>query len=134
MGLGDGTIEAHMKHGPKVPVVNSTAHVYPINGAVHDVSPDATAFGHRDAKYAVVIIGTWPDPSQNEVNIRWVQDFYRALTPYSERGGYINTVSEDDADRVQANYGRNYQRLARLKKKFDPENTFHLNPNIMPAE
>jgi FAD/FMN-containing dehydrogenase len=131
--LSEGAIEAQMKHGPKVPVVNSTAHIYPINGAVHDVSSDATAFGHRDAKYAVVIIGTWPDPTQNDANIRWVQDFYRALIPSSEQGGYINTVSEDDSDRVQANYGRNYQRLARLKKRFDPENIFRLNPNIKPT-
>ncbi len=132
--LNDGAIEAHMKFGPKVPVVNSTTHIYPINGAVHDISRDSTAFGHRDAKYAVVIIGTWPDPSQNERNISWVHDFYRALAPYSEEGGYINTVSEDDMNRVQANYGSNYLRLARLKKKFDPENIFHINQNIRPAE
>src|SRR2546422_1693674 len=81
--LSDGAIEAHLANGPKVPVVNSTMHIYPINGAVHDVSPDATAFGHRDAKYAMVIAGMWPDPTQNEANTRWVRDYYKGLAPHA---------------------------------------------------
>ncbi len=131
--LSEGAIEAHMKFGPRVPIVYSTAHVYPINGAVWDLPSNSTAFGHRDAKYAIVIIGTWPDPSQNRQNIRWVSDFYKALSPYSEEGGYVNTVSADDLNRVEANYGSNYGRLAQLKKRFDPENIFHINQNIKPA-
>jgi len=132
-GLSDGAIEAHMKFGPRVPVVNSTTHIYPINGAVHDVSPDATAFGHREAKYAVVIAGMWPDPSQNEKNIRWVRDYYKALVPYSEEGGYINFAAGDDMDRVRANFGRSYQRLSAAKAKYDPTNVFRINQNILPA-
>ncbi len=131
--LSDGAIEAHMKNGPKVPVVNSTMHIYSINGAVHDVAPDATAFGHRDAKYAVVIAGMWPDPSQNEANIRWVRDYYKDLTPYSEEGGYINFAAADDMNRVKANLGRNYNRLAKIKAKYDSANIFCHNQNILPA-
>ena len=131
--LSDGAIEAHMKFGPKVPVVNSTTHIYSINGAVHDVAPDATAFGHRDAKYAVVIAGMWPDPAQNEKNIQWVRDYYKALAPHSEEGGYINFAAGDDMNRVAANFGRNYGRLQAAKRKYDPENVFHINQNIAPA-
>jgi FAD/FMN-containing dehydrogenase len=131
--LTDGAIEAHMKFGPKIPVVNSTVHIYPINGAVHDVAPEATAFGHRDAKYATVIAGMWPDPKQNEANIRWVKDFYAALAPHSERGGYINFAAGDDADRVGANFGRNFDQLRKLKAKYDPSNRFRINQNITPA-
>ena len=123
-------IEAHMKHGPKVPVVNSTVHMYPINGAVHDVAPDATAFGHRDAKYAAVVAGMWPDPTQNEANIRWVRDYYKALAPHSEEGGYINFAAGDDMNRVGANFGRNYDRLRTVKAKYDPLNVFRHNQNI----
>jgi FAD/FMN-containing dehydrogenase len=130
--LTDGAIEAHMKFGPKVPVVNSTVHIYPINGAPHDVGPEATAFGYRDAKYATVIAGMWPDPAQNEANIRWVKDFYAALTPHSERGGYVNFAAADDADRVEANFGRNFGRLRKLKAKYDPSNRFRINQNIKP--
>lgn len=131
--LTDGAIEAHMKFGPKVPVVNSTTHIYSINGAVHDVAPDATAFGHREAKYAVVVAGMWPDPAQNESNTRWVRDYYKALTPYSEEGGYINFAAGDDMNRVAANFGGNYGRLQAAKKKYDPENIFRINQNISPA-
>ena len=131
--LTDAAIDAHMKFGPKVPVVNSTIHIYPINGAVHDVAPDATAFGHRDAKYATVIAGMWPDRAMNESNIRWVKDYYKALAPHSEQGGYINFASDDDADRVRANFGRNYDRLREVKAKYDPDNVFRNNQNILPA-
>jgi len=129
--LTDGAIDAHMKFGPKVPVVNSTMHIYPINGAVHDVAADATAFGHRDAKYATVIAGMWPDPKQNDANIRWVKDYYAALAPHSEKGGYINFAASDDSDRVAANFGRSFDQLRKLKAKYDPSNMFRINQNIM---
>ena len=132
-GLTDGAIEAHLKHGPQVPVVNSTMHIYPINGAVHDVAPDATAFGHRDAKYAMVIAGMWPDQAQNDDNIRWVRDYYKTLAPHCEEGGYINFAAGDDMDRVRANFGRGYDRLCQVKAKYDPANVFRHNQNISPA-
>jgi len=131
--LTEEAIEAHTIYGPKVPAVNSTMHIYPINGAVHDVGPDATAFGHRDAKYATVIAGMWPDPAQNAANIRWVRDYYKAIEPYSEKGGYINFASEDDKDKAAANFGRSYPRLRKIKAKYDPANVFRFNQNIPPA-
>jgi FAD/FMN-containing dehydrogenase len=132
-GLSDEAIAVHAEHGPKVPVVNSTMHIYPINGAVHDVAPDATAFGHRDAKYAMVIAGMWPDPAQSEANTRWVKEYYRDLAPHAEKGGYINFAAGDDSNRVAANFGRNYGRLQHVKAKYDPDNAFRHNQNIAPA-
>jgi FAD/FMN-containing dehydrogenase len=126
------SIAAHMEHGPRVPVVNSTMHIYPINGACHRVPPDATAFGHRDANFATVIAGMWPDPTQNADNTRWVRDYYDATAPFSEAGGYINFMADDDQDRVKENYGANYERLLSIKRKYDPGNLFHLNQNIKP--
>jgi hypothetical protein len=67
--------------------VNSTVHIYPINGAAHLVGADETAFGHRDATYATVIAGMWPDPTDNEANIQWVRDYYRATARHSKEGG-----------------------------------------------
>ena len=128
--LTDKAVDAHMAHGPKIPVMNSTMHIYPINGAVHDTAEDATAFGHRDAKYATVIAGMWPDPAENEANIKWVRDYYNALAPHSEKGGYVNFAAEDDTDRVGANYGKNYARLRGIKGKYDPGNLFRFNQNI----
>jgi FAD/FMN-containing dehydrogenase len=131
--LTDDAIAVHLEHGPRVPVVNSTMHLYPINGACHDVPADATAFGHRDASYACVIAGMWPDPADNEANTRWVRDYYAALAPHSEAGGYVNFASGDDQRRVRDNYGPGYGRLAEIKRRYDPDNLFHLNQNITPA-
>ncbi len=130
--LSPDLIRAHLEHGPKVPVVNSTVHLYSINGACHDVAADATAFGHRDATYAMVIAGMWPDPADNEANKQWVRDYYAAIAPYSDAGGYINFASADDQSKVAANYGASYERLREVKRQYDPDNLFHLNQNIQP--
>jgi FAD/FMN-containing dehydrogenase len=130
--LTDEAIAAHLQHGPEVPVVNSTMHIYPINGAVHRVASDATAFAYRDANFATVIVGAWPDPSQNDANTKWVRDYYDATAPHSEAGGYINFMSDDDQGRIKANYKGNYERLVDVKRKYDPDNLFHLNQNIKP--
>ncbi|HYS71077.1 MAG TPA: BBE domain-containing protein, partial [Thermoplasmata archaeon] len=131
--LNDQAIEAHLKYGPKVPVVNSTVHIYPINGAVHDVPADATAFGNRGAKYAAVIAGMWPDPAQNQANTKWVKDYYAALSPYTEKGGYVNFAAADDQSRVGSSYGKSYDKLRTVKAKYDPGNAFRHNQNIAPA-
>jgi FAD/FMN-containing dehydrogenase len=130
--LTDEAIDAHLQHGPKVPAVNSTVHIYPINGACHRVAPDATAFAYRDATFATVIAGMWPDPADNERNIAWVREYYEATAPLSEEGGYVNFMAGDDQDRVSANYRQNYDRLVDVKRKYDPDNLFHLNQNIRP--
>src|SRR6478735_6536277 len=110
--LTDDAIAAHLEHGPKVPVVNSTVHIYPINGACHRVAPDATAFAHRDATFATVIAGMWPDPAENDANTAWVRGFYDATAPHSEAGSY--------------------DRLVDVKRKYDPDNLFRHNQNIRP--
>ena len=130
--LTDQAIEAHLENGPKVPVVNSTVHIYPINGASRRVASDATAFAYRDANFATVIAVMWPDPAQNKANIKWVRDYYDATAPYSEEGGYINFMAGDDQERIKANYKGNYERLVDVKRAYDPENLFHLNQNIKP--
>ena len=133
--VGDLTEEAIrtlMEHGARVPVVNSTVHLYPINAACHDVAADATAWGHRDATYAVVIAGMWPDPADNEANTQWVKDFDAAIAPHSQGGGYINFASADDQSKVAENFGVNYPRLQEVKRRYDPDNLFHLNQNIRP--
>jgi hypothetical protein len=130
--LTDEAIEAHLEHGPKLPAVNSTVHIYPINGACHRVAPEATAFAYRDATFATVIAGMWPDPAENESSIGWVRDFYDATAPHSEEGGYVNFMSADDQERIRANYRQNYDRLVEVKRKHDPDNLFRLNQNIRP--
>jgi FAD/FMN-containing dehydrogenase len=132
--LTDDAIPLHVEHGSQVPVVNSTVHIYPIDGAVQQVQPDETAFAYRDVSFACVIAGMWPDPADNEANTKWVRDYWSAIHPYSGTdGGYVNFMGDDDQDRVEANYGGNYERLSKIKAKYDPDNLFHLNQNIQPA-
>jgi len=130
--LTNEAIDAHLEHGPKVPAVNSTMHLYPINGAASRVGPDEAAWGHRDATFAPVIAGMWPDPANNEANIAWVKDYHAAIAPHSEDGGYVNFMAGDDQDRVRANYGASYDRLVSVKRTYDPDNLFHHNQNIRP--
>lgn len=132
--LTDEAIGAHIEHGSRTPAVTSTMHLYPINGAAHRVGAEETAFGHRDKTFAAVIAGMWPDPADDEANTRWVRDYYDAIHPYSGTdGGYVNFMADDDAHRTPANYGANYERLARVKAAWDPDNLLHLNQNIAPA-
>jgi FAD/FMN-containing dehydrogenase len=130
--LTDDAIAAHLEHGPKVPALQCTMHIYPINGAANRVASDATAFAYRDAQFATVIAGMWENPADNEANIQWVRDYYDATAPHSEEGGYINFMSEDDQGRIRANYRGNYDRLVDVKRRYDPDNLFHVNQNIRP--
>ncbi|GAB3436116.1 FAD-binding oxidoreductase [Flindersiella endophytica] len=130
--LTDEAIAAHLEHGPGVPSVSSVMHTYPINGACHRVASDATAFAYRDATFVTVIAGMWPDPADDEANIGWVRDYYAAIAPHSEAGGYVNFMSADDQGRVHDNYKGNYERLAEIKRRYDPDNVLHLNQNICP--
>ena len=132
--LTDDAIAAHLEHGPKVPVVNSTMHIYPINGACHRVASDSTAFAYRDATFATVIAGMWPpDEVSDDDGTAWVRDYYDAIAPHSEEGGYVNFMAEDDQDRIAVNYGGNYDRLRQIKRTYDPDNVFRHNQNIAPA-
>ena len=81
-----------------------------------------------------MILGIWSDPADNEANIKWVKDYYAAIHPHSGGdGGYVNFMSSDDDHRAPANYGANYERLAAVKATYDPDNLFHINQNIVPA-
>lgn len=131
--LTDESIEAHLKHGPRVPSMTATMHIYPLDGAVQDVPPDETAFAVRDGDFSVNIAGIWSDAAADDAHVTWVRDYYDAIHPHSGyEGGYTNFMAADDQARVRENYGSAYDRLARIKAKWDPDNLFRLNQNIEP--
>jgi FAD/FMN-containing dehydrogenase len=130
--LTDAAISEHVRHGPNAPSVSASMHLYPINGAPKRVGSDATAFGHRDANFAMVMLAASNDPADDQANIKWVRDYSDAMAPHSEVGGYVNFMDGDDADRVRANYGANYNRLLAVKRQYDPGNLFSVNQNIVP--
>jgi FAD/FMN-containing dehydrogenase len=131
--LSDRVIDLHLKYGVRLPTMHSTMHLYPINGAVHHVGTNDTAFSFRDVNFAEVIVGVDPDPINNERMIGWARDYWMALHPYSAGGGYVNMMMDEGVENVQAAYRDNYARLTRIKATYDPGNLFHVNQNIKPG-
>jgi FAD/FMN-containing dehydrogenase len=131
--LSDEAIARHVEWGRKLPTFQSTMHLYPINGAVHRVGKADTAFSYREAKYAEVIVGVDPDPANNERIIPWCKNYWEALHPYSMGGAYVNFMMDEGQERIRATYRDNYDRLARIKRTYDPTNLFRVNQNIRPA-
>jgi hypothetical protein len=131
--LSDAAIEAHVKYGPHIPTVSSAMHIYPVNGAVHRIGRNDTAYSFRDANFVHVIAAMYTDPSTTQKNVQWVRDYWSALHPHSAGGAYVNFMMDEAADRVQATYRDNYDRLVAIKKKLDPTNLFRLNQNIPPG-
>ena len=130
--LDDAAIAAHGRFSG-VPTTHSTMHLYPIDGAVHDVEPEATAWPHRDVTWSMVIAGVSPDPADDDTIRRWARDYWEALHPHSAGAGYVNFLMDEDPGRVRAAYGTNLERLRRVKATYDPENRFRINHNIEPA-
>lgn len=130
--LTDEAIERHAEEGAKLPTGHSTSHYYPIDGAAGRVGGSETPWAYRDAKWAHVIVGVDPEPANAELITKWTVDFWEAVHPYSAGGAYVNFMMEEGEDRVRATYRENYDRLARVKAKYDPDNFFHVNQNVEP--
>ena len=132
--LPDAAVESYIAHAGKLPTVLSGTHIYPVDGAVHRQKKDATAWGYRDAAWSMVIFGVDPDPAKAPVLRQWAQDYWAAVHPFNLAGAYANFMMDDEGEaRVRAAYGGNYDRLAIVKKKYDPANLFRVNQNIRPA-
>jgi len=130
--LPDSAIAQHVKYAATLPTLQATMHLYPINGAAGRVKRDATAWWHRDANWTEVIVGVDPDPAKKEEISAWAKEYWSALHPYSPGGAYINFMMDEGEERIRATYGKNYKRLAKIKKRYDPENFFRVNQNIRP--
>jgi UDP-N-acetylenolpyruvoylglucosamine reductase len=131
--LPDEAIALHVEHGSRMPTMQSSMHLYPIDGAVHRVGRKDTPFDYRDAKWASVIVGVDPDPANRELITTWCKDYWEALHPYSAGGAYVNFMMDEGQDRVQATYREHYPKLGAIKQKYDPGNLFRVNQNIKPA-
>ena len=132
--LKDEAIALHVKHGALLPTMHSTMHLYPINGKASTVKNTATPWSYRDAVWAAVMAGVDPDPANNEKISKWAKDYWTATHPYSAGGAYVNFLMDEGEDRIRATYGNNYDRLARIKKRYDPTNFFRVNQNIKPTK
>lgn len=131
--ISDACIEANIKYGSQVPSLRSTMHYYPIDGKVHDIKQDETAWVNRDKRWAQLIVGIDPDPANKEKITHWCREYYDAMIPYVDPGAYVNFMMKEGEDKVKTAYGANYDRLVQIKKRYDPDNFFHVNQNIKPS-
>jgi hypothetical protein len=131
--LSDEAVAVHADFGARLPTMHSTMHMYPVDGAAHDVGPDETPWAYRDANFSEVIFGVDPDPSGADAIRDWTVSYWDASHPYSAGGAYANFMMNEGEERVRATYGRNYDRLAAAKAAYDPDNVFRVNQNIKPA-
>ena len=107
--------------------------IFRLDGAYSQVGDEETAFGGRRApRYIINIAGIGASPEVLRADRCWVQSVWDALRTFArDPGGYVNSMTDNDEARIRAAYGpAKYQRLARIKAKYDPSNVFHLNANI----
>jgi hypothetical protein len=131
--IPDEAVELNAEWGAKMPTWKSGMHLYPIDGAPSRVGNDETAWAYRHANWVQVIVGVDPDPATAGDLRDWCVGYHEALHPFSAGGAYVNMMMEEGQERVQASYRDNYERLAKIKAKYDPDNFFHVNQNIRPA-
>ena len=131
--IPDEAMARNAEWNDKMPSWKSGSHIYPIDGAAHDVGPAETPWAYRDTRWAQVIIGVDPDPASAPALRDWTVGYWEALHPYSAGGAYVNFMMDEGQERVKATYRDNYDRLAQAKATYDPENVFRVNQNIQPA-
>jgi hypothetical protein len=135
-GLSDEVIDVVAEHAYRASSPRSYAAMFHMGGAVARVTRGATAYPGRDAAHNIIIDAVWL-PNQDDTigtsETAWARAFLKALEPH-HAGVYVNFLdSDDDTSRVREAYGDDtYQRLAKIKAKYDPENMFHNNKNIQP--
>jgi len=132
--LGDAAIEVMLDHVSRLPTPECEVFIGNLGGAVNRVPVDATPYPHRDVHFVINVHTRWSDPALDGACIAWARALFDALAPHATGGVYVNFMPGDEAQRVsQGAYGANYERLASLKARYDPENLFRLNQNIRPA-
>ena len=131
--IPDEAIARNTAWNERMPSWKSGSHVYPIDGAAHDVGRDETPWAYRDTRWAQVIVGVDPDPGLAPALRDWTVGYWEDVHPYSAGGAYVNMMMDEGQERVQASYRDNYGRLARAKATYDPTNVFRVNQNIQPA-
>lgn len=131
--LDDGFLGAAAEYAGKLPSAQCEIFLGAIGGATARPAPDATAYAHRDARFVMNAHGRWDNPADDARCIAWARSFHAATARYAGEGAYVNFMTSDERDRLSAAYGPNYERLARVKRTYDPTNAFRENQNIRPA-
>jgi FAD/FMN-containing dehydrogenase len=132
--LSDGLLSTWRDLAAACPIPEAQLGILHLGGALNEHDRDDGAVGNRDARYACGVIGIWkPDEPEADTFPQWVRDAWKRIRPFSTGGNYINfQTADEDEERIWATYGANFDRLVRVKKKYDPDNVFRSNRNIAP--
>ncbi|HEY2801588.1 MAG TPA: FAD-binding oxidoreductase [Chthoniobacterales bacterium] len=131
--LGDDTIDAIVEYAARLPSPHCEIFIGTIGGETTRAAPEAMAYSSRDAKYVMNVHGRWETAAEDAAVIAWSREFFDKTKPFASGGAYINFMTEEESDRITSAYGPAYQRLAELKRKYDPTNFFRMNQNIKPG-
>jgi FAD/FMN-containing dehydrogenase len=128
--LDDGFIATAVERFAAAPSPMSAMLIENFHGQVTRIGETETAVPHREPGYNLLIASVWQDPADTDANVAWARETYDALAPYLRAERWLNYLGDDEPqDAVRAAYGPNYERLAQLKRKYDPTNVFRLNQN-----
>ncbi|CAN7386717.1 FAD-binding oxidoreductase [Variovorax sp. LjRoot290] len=131
--LSDAALDLVIASVGRLPGPACEIFIAQLGGAMARVKPDDTAFVGRDARYIMNVHGRWSDAADDERVRAWARQVFQDAVPHATGGGYVNFLTEDEAERVAGSYGANYPRLQAVKRQFDPGNLFRMNLNIEPA-
>ena len=130
--LSEDLVDVTIEYAQTLPSPHCEIFIAQLEGAANKVASNATAYPHRDTKYVMNVHGRWEGAGLDERCIAWSRSFFKATAPYASAGAYVNFMTEDEKDHVSVAYGSNYDRLVQIKRKYDPQNIFHVNLNIKP--
>ena len=131
--ISDGLIDVLVRGVARLPSPECEVFMAHVGGAMSRVASDATAYPQRAAHFFMNMHTRWREAAQDRECIGWARDLFQAAAPYATGGAYVNFIPEDEPDRTESAYGSNYQRLAHVKQRWDPDNLFHNNQNIRPS-
>ena len=131
--ISDGAIRTILRYSAILPTPVSNIAFQQMHGAASRIPSGATAFPHRYDHYDLLVHPATDNPADKDKIIGWARQCWAELQPFVERAVYVNALEDAQEEgelRVREAYGANYERLATLKKKYDPTNLFRQNSNI----
>jgi FAD/FMN-containing dehydrogenase len=131
--VADGLLDTIVDHAGRLPTPHTEIFLAALGGATLRPASDAMAYPARDTRFIVNVHGRWEDARDDARCIDWTRELFRAAAPFATGAAYVNFMTADEKDRVREVYGKNYDRLARVKRAYDPGNLFSVNQNIAPA-
>lgn len=133
--ISDEVIDASIASATQMTSPFSQVVIFQLAGAIAQRGEAETAATYRKAAFIHIIAASWEDPQSSEKHVQWTRNLWEDVRPYSSGAGYANFHTQDEGeDRVRASYGSNFERLAALKEKYDPDNLFRVNQNIKPGQ